>query len=229
MPTPERIAELAAEVTGAPTTGEALRKVRDLRRELDAFERAQVARALSEGGTFATIARELGISRQAVHRRFRSLSAGAEPLRATQDARRVLRFAREEALAGGASTTSGAHIVLATLRAGDVPAAEVLRRAGATLARARIQVEAATPRVPMFERTGVTTGEDLRHLLAGAARLARRRADRLIEVEHLVLAFLGDDTSDAVRTLRAIGVDPQRIEADLEQALDARNHVHEPR
>src|SRR4029079_18193968 len=48
---------------------------------------------------FATIARTLGVSRQAVHRRFRSLLADEEVLQLSLDARRVLRLARED---GGA-------------------------------------------------------------------------------------------------------------------------------
>src|SRR3954465_6805618 len=190
MPTPQRIADLAGEVAGAPSAGEALRKVRELRRELDSFEREQVARALSEGTTFATIARELGVSRQAVHRRFRSLAAGDEPLQTSDDVPRVLRFAREEAAALAAPSANGSHMVVATLRAAELPAAEVLRRAGATLDRARTQVEAATPRAPLFRRSAGSGVDELRAVLAAAARVARARGDRQIEVEHLLLGLL---------------------------------------
>jgi hypothetical protein len=135
MPTSHRIADLADEVIGAATATEALRKIRELRAEIDAFEREQVIQALADGVTFATIARDLGVSRQAAHRRFRSLAAGEAPLQSTDDARRVVRFARDEALAVGSPAPTGSHVVVAALRAGDAPAAEVLRRAGATLER----------------------------------------------------------------------------------------------
>jgi AcrR family transcriptional regulator len=217
----QRIADLAGEVARAPSAGEALRKVRELRRELDEFERNQVGRALSEGATFATIARELGVSRQAVHRRFRSLAAGEEPLQTSLDARRVLRLAREEALAVSAPATSGPHIVVATLRAADLPAAEVLRRAGATLDRARTQVEAATPRVPLFRRAAGSGVDELRAVLAAAARVARARGDRQIEVEHLLLGLLGAPASEAGRTLGALGVDAKAVEVELGSLLDA--------
>jgi ATP-dependent Clp protease ATP-binding subunit ClpA len=224
VPTSQRIADLAGEVTQAPTAGGALRKVRELRRELDAFEREQVARALSEGATFATIARELGVSRQAVHRRFRSLTADEEPLQTSLDTRRVLRLAREEASAHAAAP-SGSHVIVATLRAADLPAAETLRRAGATLDRARTQVEAATLRTPMFRRSPENAAQEIRSLLAGPARVARARGERLIEVEHVLLGVLGDDAGDASRTLGALGVDARKVEADLLKLLDSNKPV----
>jgi DNA invertase Pin-like site-specific DNA recombinase len=70
-----KLAQLAAELAEAPTPRAALRRTGELRRELDAFERRQIAQALADGASFAAIARDLGVSRQAVHRRFRDLAA----------------------------------------------------------------------------------------------------------------------------------------------------------
>jgi ATP-dependent Clp protease ATP-binding subunit ClpA len=224
LPTARRIAELAAEVAEAPTAGDALRKVRELRQELDTFEREQVARALSEGANFSKIARDLGVSRQAVHRRFRAL-AREEPLLTSPGVARVLRLAREEATSLSADVPSGPHIIVATLRAGDLPAAAVLRSAGATLERARIQVEAATPRLPLFKRGASAGAGDLRDLLAAPARAARARGDRQIEVEHLLIETLADEASGAARTLRALGVDVEVVREELAKLLEPRD-VH---
>jgi transcriptional regulator with PAS, ATPase and Fis domain len=49
----------------------ALDELQALRAELDAYEHELVRRALASGGTFAAVARSLGISRQAAHRRYR--------------------------------------------------------------------------------------------------------------------------------------------------------------
>ncbi|MEA2296849.1 MAG: ATP-dependent Clp protease ATP-binding subunit ClpC [Solirubrobacteraceae bacterium] len=206
----------------ASTAADALRKVKALRRELDVFEREQVARALAQGGNFSTIARDLGVTRQAVHRRFRSLAAGEEPLHTSADARRVLQLAREEAAALAAPALNGSHIVLAILRAADLPAASVLRRAGATLDRARTQVEAATPREPLFRRTATAGGDELRRLLAAAANSARARGEHQIEVEHLLLGFLEDDNGDASRTIRALGMNREAVAAELVGIIGAR-------
>jgi ATP-dependent Clp protease ATP-binding subunit ClpA len=219
LATGQRIAHLAAEAADAPTALETLRRVTELRRELDAFERQQVARALAEGATFARVARDLGVSRQAAHRRFRDLVGAEVPLQTTSDARRVLRYAREEAAALGTRTPAGEHIVLATLRAAELPAAAVLRGAGATLERARTQVEAASPRAPLFRRAGGTG--DLHALLAPAARAARARGGHQIGVEHLLLGTLSDDGGGAARTLRALGADIELVRRSLTALLDA--------
>jgi hypothetical protein len=205
----KRMADLAAEAADAPTPRAALRALSELRRELDAFERRQVANALADGASYAAIAREFGLSRQAVHRRFRSLARQEVPLVMAPDVRRVLRLAREEAVAVRAEEIGSEHVLLAVLRAGDVHASAVLREAGATLERARTQVEGASPRRRLFRRE-LDTG-DPRALLEAPAREARARGARRIEVEDLVLGTLEPPDGAASRTLRALGVDPGAV------------------
>jgi hypothetical protein len=212
MPPGERLAQLAAQAAGAPTPRAALRQLKELRRELDAFERRQVAEALAEGSSFAAIARELGLSRQSVHRRFRDLAV-EHPLRTAPDARRVLQYAREEAAALGADELRGEHVLLAVLRARDLPAAVALRTEGVTLDRARARVEAMSPRGRLFRRAPST--EALREALAGPAREARARGSRRIEVEDLLLAALAEPDGGAARTLGALNVDPDLVRARL--------------
>jgi ATP-dependent Clp protease ATP-binding subunit ClpA len=204
-----RLAELASEVAGAPTPRAALRRLSELRAELEAFERQQVARALAEGASFAAIARDLGLSRQAVHRRFRSLSAEPSPLQTSPDVRRVLQHAREEAAALGSGLMGSEHILLAVLRAGDLPAAGLLREAGITLHRARAQVEGASPRAKLFRREP-DPGE-LITFLEGPARAARARGGRRIEVDDVLAGALQDPSGGAARTLRALGADPAAL------------------
>jgi Clp amino terminal domain, pathogenicity island component len=107
--------------------------------------------------------------------------------------------------------------VLAVLRASELPAAVLLRSAGATLMRARAQVEGASPRAKLFRRE-FDTG-DLRLLLAGPAREARERGDGRIEVEDLLIGATSDPSSGASRTLRAIGVDVDALREGLRMRL----------
>ncbi|MDA0182074.1 hypothetical protein OJ997_17345 [Solirubrobacter phytolaccae] len=79
----------------APEPLEALAALTQLRGALDAYEHEQVRRALRQGESFAAIAREVGISRQAAHRRYRGLTT-AEPVY-TPRMLRVLQLARGEA------------------------------------------------------------------------------------------------------------------------------------
>src|SRR4051794_34494873 len=104
----QMICRLAEEAADAPEPELALRTLTDLRGELDEFERQQVARALTAGETFGSIARAMGVSRQAVHRRFRSLAprrsrsrAGVPP---TPEVRLVIEYARAEAAELGATS-----------------------------------------------------------------------------------------------------------------------------
>jgi len=100
----------------APDPLRSLRELGALREELDAFERAQVRRALESGASFAAVARALGITRQAAHRRYRSLlDAAAAPPRlvASADALALLQRARLEAARAGAVTVGPEHVVSA--------------------------------------------------------------------------------------------------------------------
>ena len=211
--TDTRLAELAAEVADAPTPRAALRRLGELRDELDAFERRQVARALADGASFAAIARDLGLSRQAVHRRFRSVAPEESKLQTAPDVRRVLQYARDAAAALGGGEVGSEHIVLAVLRAEDLPAAELLREAGATLDRARTHVEGTSPRGKLFRREP-DPGE-LLTLLETPARAARARGGGRIEVEDVLAGALEDPSGGAARTLRALGADPDEIRERL--------------
>jgi transposase-like protein len=215
----KRLAQLAADAAGAPTPRAALRTLSELRRELDAFERRQVAHALAEGASYAAIARELGLSRQAVHRRFRGVVADDVPLLMESGVRRVLLLAREEALGVGSEEIGTEHVLLAILRAGDGPAAAALRGAGVTLERARIQVEGTTQRGRLFRRDVEAPGP--RALLEAPADAARARGARRIEVEDLLRGTLADPGGAASRTLRALGVDPEAVRTALDRGVRA--------
>ena len=206
-----RLAELAAEVADAPTPRAALRRLGELRDELEAFERRQVARALADGASFAAIARDLGLSRQAVHRRFRSVAPEESKLQTAPDVRRVLQYARDAAAALGGGEVGSEHIVLAVLRAEDLPAAELLREAGATLDRARTHVEGTSPRAKLFRREP-DPGELL--ALPGDARArgqgARRRSHRGGgRAGRRARGSVGRRGADAARPRRRSGRDPR--------------------
>jgi ATP-dependent Clp protease ATP-binding subunit ClpA len=209
----DRISRLAAEAAEAISPRDALRAASELRRELDAFERRQVAAALAEGTTFAEIARDVGVSRQAVHRRFRGLAdSQAQPVMSAE-LRRILRDAREEAVAAGARALAGEHVLLATLRATDLPPAALLRTAGASLERARALAEGTSARTPLFRRGRATS--DQPPLMTAPMAEARRRGAQRIEVEDLLIGLLSDETGGAARILRALGVDLDLVRTEI--------------
>jgi hypothetical protein len=106
----------------APEPLVALRELGALRAELEAFELEQVRRALASGASFAAVARAVGITRQAAHRRYRHLLDDAPPPRliASAEALALLQRARQEAARAGADRVGAEHVVRAC---GTPPAA----------------------------------------------------------------------------------------------------------
>jgi hypothetical protein len=124
-----------------------LHELGSLRAALDAFEREQVRRALASGESFGGVARALGISRQAAHRRYRHLLAAADPPRrvVSPEARAVLQRARREAAVAGAGAIELEHVALALTRNTSDPleATSLPNRIGPRLAAALARVEGA--------------------------------------------------------------------------------------
>jgi transposase-like protein len=126
VPNAQRIITLLERTITDRDPVNALATLSELRGELEGLERFQVGRALQSGSSFADVARPLGISRQAAHRRYRDL-ASAPPAKPTlaPEARAALIRARQEALRHGSVSIDSKHLLLAILeeRGLDVSAA----------------------------------------------------------------------------------------------------------
>jgi len=162
-----------------------------------------------------------------VHRRYGDLASGlrsdetrrpaapverlADGLVLTDAARQTLRHAVAEAQTTGDAVLGGEHVLLALLRPGA--ALPVLEAAGLTLAKARTQVQAAATGSRVFSREDERP--DPHQLLAAAAHEARARGTSRVTPELLLRTALADGDSAAVRTLRALGADPDAVIARL--------------
>ncbi len=196
----QRICRLSKEAAHAQDGVAALGMIGLLREELEEFERQQAARALAGGHSYSDVARALGISRQAAHRRFRHIAAGVEPdeqLLASAAVREVIGQASAEARELGASTVETRHLLLAILHC-DPHTARIVAIAGMTLEDAR-------------REAGALAGAGIRHVLARAVAIARRdRADE-VEVEHVLRAVL--ETLDR----RRLGAGARRLLQTLDE------------
>ena len=218
----DRLRELVEHAARASQPEASLRALAALREEIDAAERLQASRALGNGSSFGAIARALGISRQAAHRRYRDL-AGAEPppepaprgrMLVTSEARTAVRHARAEATALGAGVVGSEHLLLGVLHCRRAPVSIALGELGVELKTARehalptaeasvVDLEAAVTPVPEGPR-GIS--DYAKRVFEQSLREATARGDGYVGVEHLMLAALGDADGGAVRTLDALGV-----------------------
>jgi transposase-like protein len=213
------ICRLADEAASARLPADALATMKALRSALEQFEREEVARALSAGESFADVARALGISRQAAHRRFRDLAprpgpAGVSP---TGEARMVIKYARAEADRLSAPALRSQHVVLGVLRAHDAAAAAALRRLGVDLRLAR----GAASALGRLERAGDHDGPEIRSLLTAAMREAASRQDPFMRTEHILLGALSDRDGGAAVMLGRLGVTAPAVRAALAELAGA--------
>jgi Clp amino terminal domain, pathogenicity island component len=209
----ERLCRLAEESARADDPESALRTVTELQRELDAFVGVQVRRSLAAGRSFGEVARALGISRQAAHRRYRELAplrpAGPHRLVATEQTRQIVRAARAETLATGARAAGSREILLVILRT-DSCAARALRSEGVTLENARACAPPADSAADRPRGAG-----SLQRILRRAGRVAMARGDWEVSPDQLLLAAIADADGGAARTLTALGANPSAIRTRL--------------
>jgi len=186
-PNAQRIIALLERTLTDPEPTKALTILSDLRRELDELERTHVSRALQSGSSFADVARPLGISRQAAHRRYRGLAA-PQPQRPTlaPDARAALIRARQEAARHGSISIDSTHLLLAIAEKFGVDVAEARR----SFAPPTINAAAPSGLHPALH-----------------ARLTRDAG--ILKLDHLVRAALEDP--EGRRLLNRLGVEPHRL------------------
>jgi hypothetical protein len=225
---PGTIEQLARDVARTPDADIALRALCTLRRELTMAEPELVGRALANGASWSQVARALGISKQAAHRKYRHLKidfeelAGAGALPLSGDARRSLGLARQEATGLGHPVIGTEHLLLGVLRCRESRVVQLLEELGVNYDAARACTQPTMPGASLQasgsalrQERGVS--QHARRILEGAVREARRRHERAVGVEHLLAALLADSRTGAVQTLEAMRIPPAHVRRELER------------
>jgi hypothetical protein len=168
-----------------------------------------------EGATWAQIGERLGVTRQAVQKRFLP-DDGSWPSfwdRATPALREVASTAREEAQRRRKTYLGTEHLLLAILAKSDDPATTGLSTCGAS---------AETVRAAVNGRIGIPTGEPLADetpftrlaltSLQHASREALRADSTIIDTSHLLLGLItvGDGLAHDVLVALGVGYEPLR-------------------
>jgi Clp amino terminal domain, pathogenicity island component len=199
--------------------GRGLDAIRRLRSELERAEESQVANALASGWSWARIGRALGVSRQAVHRKYSGCTPSplATSIPSVAGGVKVaLVLARTEASARGDALVGTEHLLLALLQQGEGRAACALRDAGAQLRMLRAAADVHAPNdvcwVPP-SRIGMTARAAA--ALDRAALLAQQEGDQRMCDHHILKAVLANPMSGAVALLRVVGVSPEAVLREL--------------
>jgi hypothetical protein len=206
--------------------GRALAAIKRVRQELDELEEAQVGNALSRGWTWARIGRALGVSRQAVHRKYSSCTplplALSRPMIAT-NLRLAITIARTEAATRGDVLVGTEHLLLGVLQQGEGCAADALRNAGASLRAMRFALDLLAPTDLAHVRPsqiGLTRRAS--RVIDSSARIAvHHDATRVTEKHVLRVLLLQSPSSGAISLLLTTGVKPSRVKQELDAAMRA--------
>jgi ATP-dependent Clp protease ATP-binding subunit ClpA len=202
-----------------------------------------VDRCRREGRSWSEISGALGVTKQAVHKRFAAtwadkiIASTPSPTfeRFTDRARKVLAAAIQKANADGQQQASSVHLLLALFSQPEGVAAKVLQhmnvsQAAVTAAAARVVTAApAAAAGPAAADAGTDTESgaqapktftaDGRRALRNALAVALERGHNYIGTEHLLLGLFREPDSPAVATLAAAGATESEATARVTELL----------
>lgn len=221
------VEQLARDTVQIADPETALRALTALRNELSQLEPELVRRALRAGSSWSQIARALGVTKQAAHRRHRHLAeestnaTDGSKMLVTSEARRAIQLAREEAAALGQPMVCTEHILLGILRCKSSHAVKALNALEVTHRAARDCLQTTMPGVPLKPNSSNGSDDDdvsphARRILEGSLREALKRNEGYIGVEHLLLSLLSDSRNGAVQTLETLKTTPSEVRRQLD-------------
>jgi hypothetical protein len=187
-----------------------------------------VDRARRAGVSWTQIGANMGVSKQAVRKRFVPRWDGSDPIpegqlysRCTIRARNALLVAGEVA---GPDQVETPHLLVGLLSERQGLAAKIMRRAGISddqvNAALGVTVEDIRPRTARDPRADVAAlyrlrlGTTAQQALHNTAETARRLGHNFIGTEHILLGTLSTEGVTTER-LRSLGLAAERVEAEL--------------
>jgi ATP-dependent Clp protease ATP-binding subunit ClpC len=142
--------------------------------------------------------------------------------RFTDTARRVVVYAKEEALLLDHDHIGTEHLLLGLLRDDTDTAVEVLTSLGASLASARTQAEEMTGRGRDAPTADVPFTSSAKKVLEFSLREALQLGHNYIGSEHILLGLVREGGDHGVEILKRLDVDPEKVRRAVLSALRVR-------
>jgi hypothetical protein len=190
-----------------------------------------VDRARRSGASWSDIGRSMGVTKQAAQKRFvaKGEAVDLDPAqgfsRFTPRARNVVMAAQNEARAAGNATIAPAHLVLGLLTEPEGLAAKAIAAQGIDPARVRSTAVATLPQAVENLPELIPFDGQAQKALELTFRVALRLGHNYIGTEHILLALL--DLEDGTGVLAGLGVDRDRVEADVTAAVARAAAAHQ--
>ena len=192
-----------------------------------------VDQARRSGASWTDIGRSMGVTKQAVRKRFVPKGPGDQSdldpnqgfSRFTERARNVVVAAQNEAHAANNDEIRPEHLVLGLLTEPDALGAQAITAQGVSLEAVRQTVTATLP--PAADQVPDLIPFDLgaRKVLELTFREALRMGHNYIGTEHILLALL--ELEDGAGSLAGLGVNKATAEANIVTAVEASVPAHE--
>jgi len=179
-----------------------------------------VDKCRGSGHTWTEISQVLGVTKQAVHKRF-SLTAGSigpTMERFTDRARHVLKQARNEADDLGHAYIGTEHLLLAHFVEPDGLAGKILAKHKIARKAVEASILTHTSKAPVPHTEAPYTPR-LKSMLEGAVSEALDMGHNYIGTEHLLLAFYREPKALGTKILVQLGAEEASIRADVVELL----------
>lgn len=174
-----------------------------------------VDKSRGAGHTWTEISNVLGVTKQAVHKRFTGTPTFE---RFTDRARNVLQASRTEADRLGHTYIGTEHLLLAQFAEPESVAVKILEKRKITRKAVEEAVVGKTPKGTGPISDAAYTPR-LKHMLEAAVNEAINMGHNYIGTEHMLLAFYQEPNSIGTQVLTELGADEESIRADVIEAL----------
>ncbi|MHB8061397.1 MAG: ATP-dependent Clp protease ATP-binding subunit [Ruminiclostridium sp.] len=140
--------------------------------------------------------------------------------RFTEKAERAIEFSQQSAVDLGHNYVGTEHILLGLVKEGTGVAAKVLQAQGITEEKILKEIDELIGKGETAGEAPVGFTPRTKRVLELAFKEARRMGQGYIGTEHLLLGIMKEGESVAVRILMDLGVDPQKLLAELVKVLN---------